>query len=220
MYLSLNCSLMHTHMQTHTCLTHSTVLSVFCPPLHSGEGKAEVSERQSKLRTNLDGFIENLMVSLHHLGNIHVATALKNFSCTCIYIVPFKGHCGIVTDDGSTGQNMEPSQGSWLIFNFISWNLEEIHNVITWHCMCFRNLKMKFWASIVATGQQLLESMTLLDFSLGCRSSHYYCFFFQQSRKCWLQSCVPSTKLHPKPRPQAAAEYDIVDHNEGRFTLW
>ena len=57
----------HTHIlpspPPHTHLT-LTVLSVFCPPLHSGEGKAEVSERQSNLRTNLDSFIENLMVIL------------------------------------------------------------------------------------------------------------------------------------------------------------
>ncbi|XP_064393895.1 integrator complex subunit 8-like isoform X2 [Halichondria panicea] len=37
------------------------VLTVFCPPLHAGEGKAETSERQSKLRANLDVFVENLM---------------------------------------------------------------------------------------------------------------------------------------------------------------
>ena len=113
-YLSLNCSLMHTH--TRTCLTHSTVLSVFCPPLHSGEGEAEVSERQSKLRTNLDSFIENLMVTvIHHLCNIAMALFWRFFLVNIVILI---GHCSIVTHDGSTSQNMESSQGLWLILIF------------------------------------------------------------------------------------------------------
>lgn len=39
------------------------VLSVFSPLLHSNEGKVEASERQSKLRANLDLFSRNLRVS-------------------------------------------------------------------------------------------------------------------------------------------------------------
>lgn len=39
------------------------MLTVFCPPLHVGEGRSETNERQSKLRANLDIFVENLTVS-------------------------------------------------------------------------------------------------------------------------------------------------------------
>ena len=109
-----------------------------------------------------------------------------------MFSLSLAGPSGLVSGDGSSGKNMEPSQG--LVVGISphtsSGGVTECLYSYDYHSHS-RNLKMKYWASSTAIGPQLLESTyTCILHSLWYQ---VYIHVFHCTRVCFLHMNSPGS---------------------------